>query len=292
MLRKPAPYLYILPALTLFVAIIILPAAGTLCLSFFNWSGIGRDMQFVGLENYRAAFREGSYFMLSLRNNLVYLVATLVVEMCFGLVMALVLDFKLRFFGVFRVLFFSPMVLSMMPVGLLWRFVYSPEIGILNGVLKAIGLGSLARPWLGDPATALYAVCLTSGWRYAGFYMVLFYAGLQRIPKQLYESARMDGASDIGCFRHVSLPLLREVFVICVLLCATGAFQAFDLVYAMTGGKPYHSTEVVATWLVDVAFSHNRYGHGSALAVMMTVIVFAIALTYHLYARRREVIEY
>jgi raffinose/stachyose/melibiose transport system permease protein len=90
----------------------------------------------------------------------------------------------------------------------------------------------------------------------------------------------------------VSLPLLREVFVICVLLCAVGAFQAFDLVYAMTGGKPYHSTEVVATWLVDVAFTHNRYGQGSALAVMMTLIVFAIALTYQLYVRRREVVEY
>ena len=292
MLRKPAPYLYILPALVLFAVIILLPAAGTFFLSFFNWSGIGRDMQLVGLENYRAAFREGSYFMLSIRNNLVYLVATLIVEMCFGLAMALVLDFKLRFFGVFRVLFFSPMVLSMMPVGLLWRFVYSPEIGILNGALNAIGLGSLARPWLGEPQTALYAVCLVSGWRYAGFYMILFYAGLQRIPKQLYESARMDGATDIGCFRHVSLPLLREVFVVCVLLCAAGAFQAFDLIYAMTGGKPYHSTEVVATWLVDVAFTHNRYGHGSALAVMMTLIVFAIAVTYHLYARRREVIEY
>ena len=292
MLRKATPYLYVLPALLFFFAIIILPAVGTFRLSFYDWSGIGRDMQFVGLENYRAAFHEGSYFVLSLRNNLIYLVATLVVEMGFGLIMALILDFKLRFFGVFRVLFFSPMVLSMMPVGLLWRFVYSPDVGILNAALKAVGLDSLARAWLGDPSTALYAVCLVSGWRYAGFYMILFYAGLQRIPKQLYESARIDGATDLGCFRHVSLPLLREVFVICVLLCATGAFQAFDLVYAMTGGKPYHSTEVVATWLVDVAFTHNRDGHGSALAVMMTLIVFAIAVTYHLYARRREVIEY
>jgi len=292
MLRKATPYLYVLPALVFFLTIIILPAVGTFRLSFYDWSGIGRDMQFVGLENYRAAFREGSYFVVSLRNNLIYLVATLAVEMCFGLVMALILDFKLRFFGVFRVLFFSPMVLSMMPVGLLWRFVYSPEVGILNAALRTVGLDSLARAWLGDPSTALYAVCLVSGWRYAGFYMILFYAGLQRIPKQLYESARMDGATDIGCFRHVSLPLLREVFVICVLLCATGAFQAFDLIYAMTGGKPYHSTEVVATWLVDVAFTHNRYGHGSALAVMMTLIVFAIAGTYQLYVRRREVIEY
>ena len=292
MLRKATPYFYVLPALLFFFAIIILPAVGTFRLSFYDWSGIGRDMQFVGLENYRAAFHEGSYFVLSLRNNLVYLVATLVVEMCFGLVMALILDFKLRFFGVFRVLFFSPMVLSMMPVGLLWRFVYSPEVGILNAALTAVGLGSQARAWLGEPETALYAVCLVSGWRYAGFYMILFYAGLQRIPKQLYESARIDGATDIGCFRHVSLPLLREVFVICVLLCAAGAFQAFDLVYAMTGGKPYHSTEVVATWLVDVAFTHNRYGHGSALAVMMTFIVFAIVGTYRLYVRRREVIEY
>jgi len=292
MLKKTTPYLYLLPALALFLAIILLPAVGTFWLSFYDWSGIGREMQFVGLENYQAAFREGSYFSLSLRNNLVYLFVTLVVEMCFGLIIALILDFKLRYFGLFRVLFFSPMVLSMMPVGLLWRFVYSPDVGIVNGALEALGLGSLARPWLGDPATALYAVCLTSGWRYAGFYMILFYAGLQRIPKQLYESARIDGASDIGCFRHVSLPLLREVFVISVLICATGAFQAFDLIYAMTGGKPYHSTEVVATWLVDVAFTHNRYGHGSALAVMMTLIVFAIAITYHLYARRREIIEY
>ncbi len=292
MVRKATPYFYVLPALLFFFAIILLPAVGTFQLSFYDWSGIGRDMKFVGWENYRAAFRDGSYFVLSLRNNLVYLVATLVVEMCFGLTMALILDFKLRFFGVFRVLFFSPMVLSMMPVGLLWRFVYSPEVGILNAALTAIGRDSWARAWLGEPETALYAVCLVSGWRYAGFYMILFYAGLQRIPKQLYESARIDGATDIGCFRHVSLPLLREVFVICVLLCAAGAFQAFDLVYAMTGGKPYHSTEVVATWLVDVAFTHNRYGHGSALAVMMTLIVFAIAVTYQLYVRRREVIEY
>ena len=292
MVRKTTPYFYVLPALLFFFAIILLPAVGTFRLSFYDWSGIGRDMKFVGWENYRAAFHDGSYFVLSLRNNLVYLVATLVVEMCFGLTMALILDFKLRFFGVFRVLFFSPMVLSMMPVGLLWRFVYSPEVGILNAALTAIGRDSWARAWLGEPETALYAVCLVSGWRYAGFYMILFYAGLQRIPKQLYESARIDGATDIGCFRHVSLPLLREVFVICMLLCAAGAFQAFDLVYAMTGGKPYHSTEVVATWLVDVAFTHNRYGHGSALAVMMTLIVFAIAVTYQLYVRRREVIEY
>jgi raffinose/stachyose/melibiose transport system permease protein len=292
MLKKATPYLYIIPAFVFFLGIILVPAVATFYLSFYNWSGLGTNIQFIGLENYRAAFREGSYFLLSLRNNVVYLVATLVVELCFGLIIAVILDTKLRFFGMFRVLFFSPMVLSMMPVGLLWRFVFSPDVGIVNGALRVLGLGSLARPWLGDPATALYAVCLASGWRYAGFYMILFYAGLQRIPKHLYESARIDGASDIGCFLHVSLPLLREVIVICVLLCATGAFQAFDIVYAMTGGKPYHSTEVVATWLIDVAFTHNRYGHGSAIAGMMTFIVFVIAFTYLMYTRRREIIEY
>ncbi len=281
-----------MPALCLFGAIIVLPSFGTAFFSLYEIQ-LGSGWRWMGLTNYSDALFRDDVFLRAMLNNTIYLVATLVVEVLFGLLIALMVNKKYPGFYLFRVLFFTPMMLSLVVVALIWQFVYHPSYGILNQLLRTFGLENLAMAWLANPKTALGAVCIVSGWIYAGFYMVLFYAGLQRIPASLLESARIDGASEVKCIWHITLPLLREVMVVCILICATGAFKAFDLFYVMTpDGGPGHASEMVATWLVREAFDNNHLGYGSALAVIMTVVVFVLTFLYQLYQRRREVIEF
>ncbi|MFH1738119.1 MAG: sugar ABC transporter permease [bacterium] len=290
--ERITPFLFILPALLLFAAVVLAPTVGTGVCSLFDIR-TGADWRFVGAQHYHDALFGDDIFLLAILNNFFYLFATLFVEVLFGLIIAMMLNQKYPGFYLFRVLFFSPMMLSLVVVGLIWKFVYHPTHGILNQLLKSVGLEHLVWPWLAHPHTALPAVCVVSGWIYAGFFMVLFYAGLQRIPSSLLESARIDGASEYQCIRFISLPLLREVMVVCILICATGAFKAFDLFFVMTpDGGPDHYSEMVATWLVREAFDFDNLGYGSALALIMTVIVFLFTLIYQIYQRRREVIEF
>jgi raffinose/stachyose/melibiose transport system permease protein len=286
------PVLFVLPAFVLFAGTVLLPTIGTGVCSFMEIrTGLG--WQWVGLWNYTDALFRDDVFLLSIANNFGYLFATLIVEVLFGLVVALIVNMKYPGFHIFRVLFFTPMMLSLVVVGLIWKFVYHPMYGILNQLLRSAGFENLMWPWLAHPYTALPAVCVVSGWIYAGFYMMLFYAGLQRIPVSLVESARIDGASEFQCIRHVNIPLLREVMAVCILICSTGAFRAFDLFYVMTpDGGPDHYSEMVATWLVREAFDFDHLGYGSALAVIMTALVFLLTLIYQIYQYRREVIEF
>jgi raffinose/stachyose/melibiose transport system permease protein len=161
----------------------------------------------------------------------------------------------------------------MVVVGLLWSFVFSPDFGLLNWALRSVGLARWERAWLGDGATALIAISLVSGWRYAGFYMALFAAGLQRIPPEVLEAGRMDGAGEAALFRRVTLPLLAPVTAVALLLCVTGGFQAFDLFFVMTDGGPFHSTEIPAVWMIKKAFNRQSLGYGSALGVLLTLVV-------------------
>jgi raffinose/stachyose/melibiose transport system permease protein len=165
------------------------------------------------------------------------------------------------------------MVLSLVVVGLLWSFVLNPDFGLLNVTLRQLGMGKAARAWLGEETTALAVVSLVSGWRYAGFYMALFAAGLSRIPGEVLEAGRLDGAGEVTLFRRVTLPLLAPVTAVAVLLCVTGGFQAFDLFFVMTNGAPFHSTEIPSLWMIKKAFDRQSLGYGSALGVILTVVV-------------------
>jgi len=283
--------LFILPAFVLFVTLILWPTLKTFYYSSFEWPGFG-DMKFVGLGNYVIALFEDIYLIGALKNNIIYLILTLIFEVGIGLVLAVLLDQKLKVFGLFRALFFAPMMLSMVIVGLLWGFIFDVDYGLLNTVLRSLGLANWTRAWMSDPDFALLGICLTSGWKYAGFFMILFYAGLQRIPRQLIESAKLDGATEWSIFWNIKLPLLREVTIVSLLLCATGAFKLFDLVYVLTAGGPYHSTEVISTWMVRNAFDRFNMGYGSAIAVIMTIIVFAVAIAYLTHNRRKSTVEY
>ena len=162
-------------------------------------------------------------------------------------------------------------------VGLIWAFVYNQRFGLLNSLLKLIGLANWARSWLGDSRTALLAVCVVSGWVFSGYYMTIFYAAMQRIPRELYESAAIDGAGPVMQFLKVKLPLTMDMLWVTVLLCVTGGFQGFDLFYVMTNGQPNHATEIVTTWLVRTVFNNRDVGYGAALSVALTAVVLLIA---------------
>lgn len=264
-----------LPALVLYLLFVVGPVLMAGVLSFYEWDGLAAPRP-LGLANYARALFGDPIFLRSFWNNTVYIVLTLVVEVGFGLLFAAALQARLPLAGFWRALFFSPMVLSMVVVGLLWSFVLNPHFGLLNAALRGVGLGRWERGWLGEEGTALAAVSLVSGWRYAGFYMALFAAGLRRIPPEVLEAARLDGASEPVLFRRVTLPLLAPVTAVAVLLCVTGGFQAFDLFFVMTDGGPFHGTEIPALWMIKKAFNRQSLGYGSALGVLLTLVVGVI----------------
>lgn len=264
-----------LPALVLYLLFVVGPALAAAVVSLFQWDGVGAA-RFVGLANYGRALAGDPIFLRSFANNIVYIGITLLVELGFGMAFAAALQARLPLAGFWRALFFSPMVLSMVVVGLLFSFVFNPDMGLLNRALRAAGLGSWERAWLGDDRTALAAVSLVSGWRYAGFYMALFAAGLARIPREVLEAGRLDGAGERALFTRVTLPQLAPVTAVALLLCVTGGFQAFDLFFVMTDGGPFHSTEVPALWMIKKAFNRQSLGYGSALGVILAAVVAGV----------------
>jgi raffinose/stachyose/melibiose transport system permease protein len=271
-----SPYLFVAPAVLVFAFAILVPIAMTFAFSFYDWNGFG-TMKFVGLDNYARAIRDHIY-LISYWHILIYIVLTIFLEVLCGLALSGLITMGRKGSSLFRIAFFTPVMLPMIVVSYLWRFVYNSDFGLLNAVLKSVGLSSWTRVWLGDPHTAIYAICLVSGWVYAGFYMTIFYAGIQRIPKDIYESAYLDGASERTIFFRIKIPMIRELVDVAILLCVLGGFQGFDLFYVMTNGGPYNSTEIVTTYLVKVVFNNMSIGYGSALAVIMSIVIVIVGL--------------
>ncbi|MEZ5190955.1 MAG: sugar ABC transporter permease [Schumannella sp.] len=221
--RRWTPYLLVAPAFLLFAFVVLIPAVLNTALSVMDWSGTNQ-MTFVGLDNFFRAFRDDIYLM-AYRNTFVYIGLTLILEVLAGLILAGLVTMRGRRTAFYRIAFFVPVMLPMVVIAVLWAFVYSDDIGLINSGLRAIGLDEWAPVWLGDPSTALIAVSVVSGWIYAGFYMAIFYAALQRIPTHIVEAATLDGASQWRIFFSIRVPMIRPIIEIAVLLCVTGAFQ-------------------------------------------------------------------
>lgn len=279
-----------LPALLLFAAFVLLPLGASLYYAFTRWDGLNAPT-WVGLRNFARAVNDTVY-LLSYLNVSLYILGTILVEVAFGLVMAVLLNSDRPGFSVFRVLFFSPVVLSMVAAGLLWTFVYDLRFGLLNAFLTNVGLAGLTQAWLANPNTALAAVTVVSGWKYAGFYMIIYLAALKRIPSTIYEAAVLDGAGPLQQFTRITLPLLRETTVVTLLLCITGGFGAFDLFFTMTNGQPFNATEIPTTWIVKQAFDLNQFGYGVALTVIMAVAIGLISIVYLKRTGRRDAVQY
>ncbi len=285
--RRSTPYLLVLPALALFTFAVLGPIVATAGFSFLDWDGFGA-MEPVGLDNYVRAARD-PIFRASFVHVGIYILLTILLEVLVGLVLAGLVTARPKGTLWFRVAFFVPVMLPMVVVAVLWKFVYNPDLGMLNATLDAVGLERFAMIWLGDTRTALTAVSVVSGWVYAGFYMAIFYAAFQGLPREVIEAAAIDGASAVQTFWRVKVPMIRGVIEVALLLCVTGGFQAFDLFYVLTNGGPYNATEIPTTYLVKVVFRNADVGYGSAMAMVMAAVVLLLGLVYLRIRRRGEV---
>ncbi|HHV63155.1 MAG TPA: sugar ABC transporter permease [Firmicutes bacterium] len=265
--------LFLLPAVAFYVVYMLLPIPMSFYYSLFKWDGISPTKVYSGLSNWDEMLHD-TIFWGALRNNIVLVVLSILIQLPIGLILGVLLTSRIRFVKLFKTVYFIPMLLSSVAIGLLWKYIYDPTFGLLNSFLRLIGLQHLTTGWLGDPATALFSVIGTICWQYIPFYMILFMAAIVGIPDELYEAAKIDGASDLGCFRHVTLPLLRGTISMASILSLVGSLKYFDLIYVMTEGGPNHSTELMATYMYKKAFHSFEMGYGSAVAVAM----FAISL--------------
>ncbi len=269
---------FLLPAVVSYTVIGFLPNLGSIALSLFHWNGIAPHLDFAGGRNFVDLVSD-PVFYTALVNNLVFTVASMGFAMIFGFALAYFLYRGIAGGGFLRTIYYFPVVVSMVAAGMMWRWIYDPNFGLLNAVLKAVGLGALAGNWLGF-GRALISVIVVSVWKTTGVAMILFIAGLQSMSKEILESAQIDGAGELQTVRHVTVPMLTPIISIVVIILLIRSFSAFDLVYVMTGGGPGHASEVLSTYSYTQAFGALRVGYSSAIAVASFVLQFALAAVY------------
>jgi raffinose/stachyose/melibiose transport system permease protein len=289
-LQRWGAWVWVLPAVVLLLVFVYYPIVDNIRLSFYSWSAFAPRAAFVGLDNYTTAASD-PVFWHSLWNNVLYAVVSLVFQVGFALVLAAVLEEVVhqRLRGILRTIYFIPATISITVSGILFSFLYNPQIGLLNRALSAVGLGSWAQDWLGDPHTAIFGVIGMSQWQSIGYTAVLFIVAIQRIPRELYEAARVDGAGHIRTFFSITIPLLQEMTTLVVILTLSGAFLVFNEVMVMTAGGPSNSSQVLGTWLYHNAFLTDNMGYASAIATVIFVITFGISAAQILFTRRRRV---
>jgi raffinose/stachyose/melibiose transport system permease protein len=276
------------PALVVFVAFVILPVALAAYYGFFSWSGYGAATDFVGLRNYVTILTDPA-FLEALSHNAFIVVMSLVLQGPLALGIALLLNRRLRFQSLIRVLIFVPYVISEVVVGLGWSLMLQSN-GALNGLLEKVGLGGLATDWLSDPAAAIWTLLVIITWKYVGFAVILFLAGLQGIPDEITEAARIDGASYWQVQRYIVLPLLGPTVRIWAFLSIIGSLQLFDLVWIVWGQYVAGTagTSTMATYMVANGRNAGSYGYGNAVAVIIFLVSLVVALLYQRFILRRD----
>ena len=281
------PWLFLAPALLIYSVVVVYPMIYSSWLSLFRWDGVAPTKVFVGFDNYVTLLTQNDVFWIALRNNAVWLVAALLLPTSIGLGLAILLNSKFRGSHIFRSIFYFPAVLSLAVVGLIWTWIYHPDLGLLNQALIAGGLKSLTRNWLSDPNIALYPVIIAATWNAVGLPMLLFLAGLQTIPEELHEAAKVEGAGPIQRFLYVTFPLLRETTLVVLAITAINALKAYDIIYAMTNGGPANRTQLLSTWMYFLTYNYNQVGLGTAIAVVLFSLTLIFAIPYIRFMTRK-----
>ena len=271
--------------LTIYAVVILAPALYSFLISFTDWRGLGAERSFVGIANYRRMLTDDS-FHNALGNTLLWTVVAVVIPTGIGLTLALVLERGHLIGRGLKSLYFFPIALSLVIVGQVWFWIYQPTTGLLNIALRAVGLDALATAWLSNPSTALWAVMIAWSWQQVALAMILFLAGLTGIPKDVIEAGRVDGASRWQEIRHLVLPMLRPAGVIVVALSMINALRSFDIVYIMTQGGPFRSSDTLALMMYREAFRSYNMGYGSAVAVAIFMTTAVVVLLYFWRVRR------
>ena len=276
--RQRAGFWFVLPAFLVYLLFFGVPFVATIWLSFTEWNGVGQPA-FTGIDNYLRLSGDSAMWA-SLGNNVIWVIIGTVAPVLIGLIIAVMLWSDARGSMTYRTIYFLPVVLSPVVIGIIWGWIYNPLFGLLNTGLRTVGLGNLAIGWLGESETALYAVLVTAIWSYLGFCIVVLFAGLQKVDPELVGAARIDGANARQRFRHVIIPQIRPVLTMVIVYTVIGGFNVFDVVWVMTSGGPNNASEVIATYTYEIAFRGNEYGYGATLSMVMSVLsLFAAWIT-------------
>jgi raffinose/stachyose/melibiose transport system permease protein len=274
------------PALALFIVFVLVAIGVAVYYSFFDWNGFGPLNRVVGFANYAKALAD-PVFQGAIWHNVIFAVLSIVIQLPLCLGLALLLNGRFRGRAALRLIAFTPYVVSEAITAVIWLSLLQPD-GVLDQVLRGLGLGGLVHDWLADQGLVLYTLFAVITWKYIGFGIILFLAGLQGVPPDLREAAALDGASPWQTTRRVVLPLLGPTVRIWIFLAVIGSLQLFDLVWIMTLGGPAGASTTMATYLVDRGFRRYEFGYGSAVAVVLFLICFAFALVYQRFALRRD----
>lgn len=294
--RKHLVHLFLMPALFFYIVFQIYPILSAFLNSFFSFKGMHKD-SFLGLENFVRLFTESPFketFNNAFWHNIIFFIGTVLTKLIVAFILALIINSKIKGKEFFKTVLFVPKLLSVIVVGFLFSLILNPTYGALNSFLKIIGLESLAQPWLGDPDTALYTIILVNSWYGLGFAILIFLAGLQAIPEDIFEAAKMDGAKGLTMILKITIPMIMPAIMIETILTFIGSFETFELIFAMQGssGGPYYSTDVLATYFYRLAFGTvdggEAIGLGSALAVVLFLIIAAATAIILFFFKKRE----
>lgn len=285
--EKTTIILFIIPVLLLISIFIIYPIINSISLSFVKWNGIDPVKRFIGLSNWKKLLHDKIFFSAIL-NNFKIVIFSILIQLSIGLGLAVLLDKGGKKLSIFKTVYFFPMLMSSVAIGILFKYIYDPQFGVVTTILDSLGLHSLAKSWLGDPKLALGSVIAVICWQFIPFYMIYFLAAMAGIPKELHEASVIDGATEWQYFCKVLLPLLKGSIRTAAILSLVGSLKYFDLIYVMTGGGPTHSTELMATYMYKNAFAKYKMGYGSTIAVALFIIVMTFSVLTTYITRSRE----
>lgn len=280
---------YLLLPLLFYIAIEVYTIANVFYMSLHEWSvGITR---FVGVQNFVRIFHD-KYAIVAALHSIEWVAVSLIAAITVPFALALLLNLELKWGNLFQLAFIIPQGIAYTAAGLIWATVYSPDAGILNMILRGLGLGNLARPWLGDPDIALFCLIISKVWLRSGFYMMIYLTRLQSLPRSIIEAAEVDGANAWQRLRYVIVPLMKTAFVIVITLDIIESLRTFDVVYATTRGGPGMATEILGTRIYKEAFNFWEFGYSSAISTVLFLIAMAITVVYLYFVLKGEEYQY
>jgi len=280
---------FLLPSAVVYSLFVLFPLFQAGYYGLYRWKGLGPLQDYVGLDNFDRVLHD-EIFRHAVGNNLIILFLSITLQLPLAIALALLVGRKMRGRAFFRTVFFLPYVLSEVVTGVVWFYLLQPETGV-NVLLDALIPGFEPRGWLGETNTVLYSLFVVITWRYLGFHFILYLAGLQNIPRELEEAARIDGASTLRVVRDVTLPLLGPTIRLSIFLSALGSLQFFDLIWVMTTGGPVNASETMATYMYKFSFQRFQLGYGAAVSLLIFAICFGFALLYQRLVMRRDYAE-
>lgn len=276
--KKSTKIIMIMPAVILFTVFFLAPIFISVYYSFTDFSGIGAA-KFIGFKNYQVLLKD-KFFFIALKNTFIILIGITITILPLSFIVALLLEKLFRGSGVVQSMIFAPNVIAPILVGLIWLFILDPKMGMINAILRSIGLSDYQQQWIGGKTLTPYSVAFVYLWQVLGFYTTINMAGLRSIPADIYEAAEIDGANYFQRIRKITIPMMKNTIVINTILIITGGFKIFETVKQLTNGGPNHMSDVLVTYMYDTTFTSSRYGYGMAVATVSFVLCLIFSIIY------------